>query len=204
MSEPREIADRAELVAPGLWHWRIANSRLGGATSSSQAFADGDGAVLVDPLRLAPEALADLPRPAAAVLTAKCHQRSAWRYRAEFGIEVWAPLDAPPADEKPDHHYGEGDRLPGGLRAVLTPGPEPIHYCLLLEQGGGVLFCSDLLARGADGDLRFVPPEYHDDPAETRRSVERLLQLDFSILCLDHGPPVVDDPHAAIARLLGG
>jgi len=47
-----------------------------------------------------------------------------------------------------------------------------------------------------------VPPEYHEDPAETRRSVERLLELPFSVLCLDHGVPLTDDPKAEIQRLL--
>ena len=47
-----------------------------------------------------------------------------------------------------------------------------------------------------------MPAEYHDDPAETRRSTERLLDLDFSILCLDHGVPLADDPKEAIRNLL--
>jgi hypothetical protein len=47
-----------------------------------------------------------------------------------------------------------------------------------------------------------VPLQYHDDPEQTRRTVERLLDLDFEVLCLDHGAPITDDPHAAIRRLL--
>ena len=54
MSEPREIADHAEQVADGLWHWRIDNSAIGGAISSSHAVATGDGCVLIDPVRLEP------------------------------------------------------------------------------------------------------------------------------------------------------
>jgi hypothetical protein len=48
----------------------------------------------------------------------------------------------------------------------------------------------------------FVPARYHDDPAETRRSVERSLELDFGILCLSHGAPITDDPHGALRDLL--
>ena len=40
------------------------------------------------------------------------------------------------------------------------------------------------------------------DPAETRRSVERLLDLPFSVLCLDHGAPITDDPKGALRQLL--
>lgn len=202
MTEPREIADRCERVADGLWHWRIRNSGIGGATSSSQAVRAGGDVVLVDPVRLAPDALAALPAPTAVCLTAKCHQRAAWRYQAELGVPVWAPEGTVPMDGEPDRRYRAGDTLLGGLVAVHTPGPEDVHFCFLLEGGGGVLFCSDLLGRRPGAGLEFVPFEYHDDPAATRRSVEGLLGLEFAILCLDHGPPVVDDPKAAIRALL--
>ena len=48
-----------------------------------------------------------------------------------------------------------------------------------------------------------MPPEYHEDPAETRRSVEKLLALPFTILCLDHGAPIADEPKEALRQLLG-
>ena len=202
MSEPREIATRAEPVVEGVWHWSIANSAIGGATSSCQAMAVDGGSVLIDPLQLAEDELGSLPRPSAIVLTAKCHQRSAWRYRRELGVDVWAPAGAPATDEEPDRRYAEGDILPGNLRAIRTPGPEPVHYCLVREDAPRILFCSDLLMGGDAGGLAFVPAEFHDDPAETRRSVERLAALDFDVLCLDHGRPVTDDPHGAIEALL--
>ena len=203
MTEPAEIAGRADLVVDGVWHWEVANSNIGGATSSCHELAVDGEAVLIDPLRLEPEALAALPRPTAIVLTARCHQRSAWRYRTEFGAPVWAPEGAAQADEEPDHRYQDGDELPGGLRALRTPGPEPVHYCVWRQTAPSVLFCSDLLSADADGRLRFVPAEYHDDPAETRRSVERLLDVPFEVLCLDHGPPLVHDSKRAIRELLG-
>ncbi len=63
---------------------------------------DGDTCVFIDPVRLADDALAALPRPAAVVLTARCHHRGAWRYRRELGAQVWLPADASEADEEPD------------------------------------------------------------------------------------------------------
>jgi glyoxylase-like metal-dependent hydrolase (beta-lactamase superfamily II) len=202
VTEPREIADAVEQVTDGVWHWRIHNSGIGGALSSSHAVAAGDGCVLVDPVRLDEDALASLPRPAAIALDATTHQRASWRYRSELGIEVWLPEDAREGDEEPDRRYAEGDTLPGGLLAIRTPGPEWPHYSFLLERDPGVLFCSDLIASDGGRELEFIPPEYHDDPAETRRSVERLLDLPFSILCLAHGAPITDDPKGALRQLL--
>jgi glyoxylase-like metal-dependent hydrolase (beta-lactamase superfamily II) len=202
MSEPREVAEGVEEVVDGLYHWRIRNSAIGGNVSSSHALSTGDACVLVDPVRLDEDAMASLPRPTAIVLTARCHQRAAWRYRSQFGVEVWLPEDASASDEEPDRLYADGDVLPGGLVAVRTPGPEWPHYSLLLEGDPGVVFCSDLVMHASDGAVRFVPPEFHEDPSETRRSVEKLLGIPFGILCFDHGAPIVDDPKAALRRLL--
>ncbi len=202
VSEPREIADRVEEVVDGVWHWRIRNARIGDSFSSSHAVATDGGCVLIDPVRLTPEALGSLSKAVAVLLTAKTHQRSAWRYRRELGIEVWGPEDAPPADEPLDRLYSEGDLLPGSLRAIRTPGPEWPHYSFLLERDPGVLFCSDLIENDGGRELRFVPADYHEDPAATRRSVESLLDLSFAVLCLDHGVPIAGDPQAALRQLL--
>lgn len=202
MTEPPEVAQSAEEVLPGLWHWRIHNSNIGGGISSSQALLGRDGLVLIDPVRLDPAALGALPRPMAIVLTARCHQRAAWRYRREFGAEVWMSEDAAAADEAPDRTYADGGRLPGGLVAFRTPGPEWPHYSLIAESGPGIVFCSDLVGGDERGHLHFIPPQYHEDPAATRTSVEKLLGLEFGVLCLDHGAPVTDDPKGAIRTLL--
>jgi hypothetical protein len=42
-----------------------------------------------------------------------------------------------------------------------------------------------------------------DDPEATRQSVRRLLDLPFEVLCMDHGAPIVVDPHRELRKLLG-
>jgi glyoxylase-like metal-dependent hydrolase (beta-lactamase superfamily II) len=202
MAEPNAVAEGAEEIAAGVWRWGVANERIGGAESTGHAVAGADGVVLVDPVRLAPEALAALGRVTAILLTAQCHQRSSWRYRRELGAPVWAPEGTRPMEEEPDERYRAGDLLPGDLRAVHTPGPEEVHFSFLLERDPRVLFCADLLTNYGGRGLDFVPLQYHDDPPRTRRTVEGLLDLDFEILCLDHGSAITDDPKAEIRALL--
>jgi len=203
MSEPREIARGLDKVVDGVYHWRIRNSAIGGAVSSSHAVVSDDECVLIDPVPIEPKALQALPKPTAIVLTATCHQRAAWRMRRELGVEVWLPEGAPPSAEEPDHRYHEDDLLPGGLRAVHTPGPESAHYSFLLERDGGVLFCSDLVGNDETDVLHLIPPEYQEDPAAAHASIARLLDLPFEILCLDHGTPVSVDPKGALRCALG-
>jgi glyoxylase-like metal-dependent hydrolase (beta-lactamase superfamily II) len=157
--------------------------------------------VLIDPVPLANDALEELEPVGAIVLTAACHQRSAWRYRRRFGARVHLPEGSRETEEEPDERYREGDVLPGGLEAVHVPGPEDPHFALLRHEEPAVLFCPDLLMVD-DDELVFVPGEYHEDAKETRRSVERLLELPFDVLCLDHGPPFLEDPKESLRQLL--
>jgi glyoxylase-like metal-dependent hydrolase (beta-lactamase superfamily II) len=156
--------------------------------------------VLIDPVRLDDDALETLTPVSAIVVTAATHQRASWRYRRQFGVPVYLPRGSRATEEAPDERYGAGDTLPGGLEAVHTPGPEEPHYALL-KRDARVLFCPDLVMVDR-GELVFVPGEYHEDPNETRRSVERLLELPFDVLCLDHGPPLLDDPKESLVQLL--
>jgi hypothetical protein len=201
VTEPVEVAQSAEQVAPGIWHWQIRNSGIGGAISSCHLFAAGEGAVLVDPVQLDAERLAELPRPTAILLTSKGHQRSAWHYRREFGAPVWMPEGTVPPDEEPDHRYADGDQLPGGFRALKAPGPGPVHYVLLSEGEPGALVTADLLGGTPETGLNWGPLQHHDDPEASRRTVAGWVDLPFSVLCLDHGGAFADGK-AALRGLL--
>lgn len=201
MSEPESVAESVQEVVPGVWWWSVHDERID-FVSTAHAVSGADGTVLVDPLPLEHDALARLGHMHAICLTAGTHQRSAWRYRRELGAEVWAPALSRLIDEEPDVRYSEGDHLPGGLRAVFTPGAGTTQHTFLLDQGGGIAFVPDLFANVPGRGLRIVGEEYMPDPAEARRSIRKLLDLPFAVLCLDHGAPITDDPKAAISGLL--
>jgi glyoxylase-like metal-dependent hydrolase (beta-lactamase superfamily II) len=201
MSEPKAIAATIETVVPGVWRWSVQDDRIG-YESDAHAIAAGDRIVLIDPLRVETAILERLGPVEAICLTAACHQRAAWHYRRRLGVKVYAPDGTRPMDEEPDLRYRAGDVLPGGLRAIHTPGPETAHYAFLSPQPPGILFCPDLLSHGAGDVLAFVPAEYHENPALTRQSVRNLLDLDFAVLCFDHGRPLLDEPKAALRALL--
>lgn len=201
MSEPRAVAEAVEEVVPGVWSWSVHDDRID-FVSTAHAVAADEGIVLLDPLPLAPDALAGLGDVSAICLTAGTHQRSAWRYRRELGAKVCAPALSRQIEEEPDVRYGDGDQLPGGLRAVFTPGAGTTQHTFVLEREGGVAFVPDLLVHVLERGLRILSDEYMHDPAEARRSIRKLLELPFSILCLDHGEPLTHDPKAAIRVLL--
>lgn len=203
MSEPKKAASRIEVVAPGLFHWTVHDDRID-FRSDAYAFAGEGGTVLVDPLPLSDGALSKLGRISAIVITIQSHQRSAWRLRSALGVKVHAPRGAEGLEERPDAWYGDGERLPGGLVAIHAPGPCDASYALLLPRGNGagILFIGDILTRGARGALRFVPGEYQDDPAGTRKSARKLAEIAAAIVCPGHGRPVRRGGARAIADAL--
>jgi len=198
VGECQAVAESAAELVPGVWHWAVRDERIGGYWGASHA-ANG---VLIDPHRLAEDAFAALGEIRATVLTTSSHQRSAWRLRRELGVPVHLPALAKEMDEEPDGRYGDGDELPGGLQAIFTPGAGTTQHALLLAGDPGVLFTSDLFVRSREGPLEFVPAEYMHDPDEARRTAERLLELDFDVLCSGHGAPLVGGANRALRDLL--
>jgi len=204
MSEPRAVAESVQEVVPGVWHWAISDERIGGYVSSAHAVGGSGGVVLVDPLPLATDALVGLGDVTAICLTTSSHQRSAWRLRRELGVRVWAPAASKEVDEEPDERYSEGDGMPAGLRPIFTPGAGTTQHSLLLDSEGGVLFTPDLFVRPSDQPLAMIPAEYAHDPEQARETAEKLLDLDFAVLCTGHGAPVTDNPKSAIRAALAG
>jgi hypothetical protein len=201
VSEPKAVAESIHEVAPGVWWWSIHDERID-FISTAHAVSSASGTVLIDPLPVDDDALAELGDIHAICLTAGTHQRSAWRYRRELGVPVYAPALSRLIDEEPDVRYAEGDELPGGLKAFFTPGAGTTQHTFLLEREGGVAFVPDLFAHDPGHGLAIVGEEEMPDPAEARRSIRRVLELPFSVLCLDHGAPLAEDPKPAIRGLL--
>jgi glyoxylase-like metal-dependent hydrolase (beta-lactamase superfamily II) len=162
----------------------------------------GEQAILIDPLPMDKGDLKKLGQVEAICLTASCHERAASRYQRSFKIPIYAPVRAVDFEGAPDHWYRPGHRLPGGLKAVHSPGPTDAHYSFYLRRNGGVVFCADLLTNAEGRGLAFVAGEYQDDPKGTRKSVRRLLDLQFRVLCPNHGAPVKTGAKKAIRQAL--
>jgi Metallo-beta-lactamase superfamily len=203
MSEPPEAADTVEQVAPGVWHWSIHNSHIGGNLSASHALAAEDGSVWIDPVRV--EDPTALPRPDAIVLTSRGHQRAAWRYRRELGVPIHAPRGGEGYDEEPDSLYEEGDPLPHGLVAIPTPGFGDAKFALRRAAQGetpSLMIVGDLVMRRDDDSLTTIPPQFQSDPAAARASLERVAGETFDLLLIGHAPPVSADPRGQLQSLL--
>ena len=99
--------------------------------------------------------------------------------------------------------YDDGELLhvPGGLRAVHTPGHTGGHSSVLAE-AAGVLFAGDALATvslltGETGP-QLLP--FNEDSQQARESLSRLEELPAGVVVVGHGAPFEGTPGEAVAR----
>lgn len=201
MAQPRRTATLVGEIFPRLYRWTMHDGHID-FQRDSYAVIENAHVILIDPLPMRKQDLSRLGIVEAICLTASCHERSAWRYRRQLNVPVYAPAGGVDFEEMPDLWYNTGDHLPGGLIAVHSPGPTEAHYSFYLPRDGGVVFCADLLTNEGGEGLAFVSGDYQDEPMRTRESVRRLLDLDFDMLCPNHGDPIGHGAKDAIRQAL--
>ena len=183
-------------IAPGLWFWKTPHERIHTEVSSYYLLAER---VLIDAMVPA-EGLSwfdDHGVPERVLLTNRHHDRQAWRLREAFGCDVHCVRSGLHELEGrgPVEAFDFGDELPGGVIAYEVDAICPDETALYIP-GYRALACADGVVRWPGRDeLSFVPDELMDDPEMTkaglRDAYRGLLDLDFDLLLLAHGDPVV-------------
>ncbi len=96
-----------------------------------------------------------------------------------------------------DVEVHDGSPMPGGLRAIHTPGHTPGHLSFFWPGDGGVLVVGDAASR-MFGRLGLAV--VNSDPATARRTFARLAELEFATACFGHGPVLRGRANAAFRR----
>ena len=193
-------------IAPGLWHWTAVHPNIGKEVSS---YYLAEERVALDPLLPAEgiDWFADRP-PEHVLLTNRHHERDSFALHAAFGTEVHCVSNGTYALEGhgPVTPFEFGSELPGGIVAYEVGAICPDETALYIP-AHRALACADGVVRweGVEG-LTFVPDRLMDDPPQTRaglaRAYGRLLELDFELLLLAHGDPVLDDAKAGLEAFI--
>jgi hypothetical protein len=194
-------------IAPGLWHWTARHEHIGSEVSSYYLLSER---VLIDPMIPAEgvEWFEKNGAPEHVLLTNRHHDRHSWRLREAFGCTVHCVRNGLYELEGrgPVEPFDFGDELPGGVVVHEVDAICPDETALHLT-GHGALACADGVIRSSAGDeLAFVPDWLMDEPEDTKRGLreayERLLELDFDVLLLAHGQPVVSDGKQALRKFV--
>jgi hypothetical protein len=196
-------------IAPGLWHWTARHEHIGTDVSSYYLLPER---VAIDAM-IPPEGLEWFKQrgtPEHVLLTNRHHDRHAWRLRDAFGCTVHCVRNGlHELEGRGDvEAFDFGDELPGGVMAqevdAICPDETALHIPTYRA-----LACADGVVRwrGRPG-LSFVPDYLMDDPEQTKRGLReaynRLLNLDFDLLLLAHGDPVVGGANDALQAFVSG
>jgi hypothetical protein len=190
-------------IAPGLWHWTARRQSIGAEVSSY--YLEGEH-VQIDPM-IPAEGLEWFERhgaPEHAILTNRHHDRDSWRLHEAFGTTIHCIRNGVYELEGrgPVEAFDFGDELPGEIFVHEIGAICPDETALHIPRHRALACADGVVRREGRGELEFVPDFLLDEPEQTkerlRDAYRGLLELDFDLLLLAHGDPVVRDAHDAL------
>jgi glyoxylase-like metal-dependent hydrolase (beta-lactamase superfamily II) len=111
-------------------------------------------------------------------------------------LQRWNSLPVVPVSRRVE----EGARI-GGLQVVATPGHSLGHTSLLADEHG-LLLTGDAFGAMLRHVRVGVRRSLCADPAMAKRSAEKLLEEDYSVVAFSHGPVLRDDPKTYLRRVV--
>jgi glyoxylase-like metal-dependent hydrolase (beta-lactamase superfamily II) len=188
-------------ISGGLWHWTARHERIGVEVSSYYLATER---VAIDPM-LPPGGLEWFEQqgpPEHVLLSNRHHDRHAWDLQQRFGCAVHCVANGVYEIEGRGEvtAFEFGDELPGAITAhevdAICPDETALHV-----PNHGALLCADGVVHYGER-LGFVPERYMDDPEQTKQKLREayrpLLDLEFELLLLAHGKPLLSDGRAAL------
>jgi hypothetical protein len=182
-------------ILMGLHHWRVIWPDIW--SLESYYLETESGGVVIDPLESASDVRA-------VIITSGWHERSGRLFSRRTGAPLYVPEKDLCMFEDLDVYetYGDGDVLPGGIRAIGCPGLTRGEQALFSEINGGTLFTADCLgttAKWAPHDMILGGhPNGHPTPADT---LSHILDYDFVNLCPGHGDPLLGNGKQEVVAL---
>ncbi len=109
-------------------------------------------------------------------------------------------INSPPV--KVSHPLEDGDYLPeiDGVRAIHTPGHTPGSTCYYVESAKAIVVGDALQYRFRK--LQQSSWFFTRDPEQARRSLAKLLEVDFTTICFSHFPPIKENGRELLAEFL--
>jgi len=185
------------------WPWF---SEPHGYNFNGHLVRDPGGNICIDPVEPTAEDMETLVREGVAciILTNRNHSRAANRVRARTGARtVIHANDA-------DHARNQGTELDDGLNLGDTVGPFEVvdaagkspGEVALLWPDRRILIVGDAIIGNPPGQCGLLPERVMDDPSRLRGSLRKLLDLDFDILLVGDGEPILRDAKARLKELV--
>lgn len=183
MPEAAEI----ELVVGGVWIWRAYDPAVK-AELFSTALATSGHVYLIDPIPLAPGAIAELNgfgRITGVIVTNENHQRAGGHFAEQFQVPIY-----------------EGGFHRDGLNGIAIDGAPAGEIAILCESDGGTMVIGDALINFEPYGFALLPAKYCSNQKTMRRSLVKLLDYSFDRMLFAHGTPILSDARQRLEQLL--
>jgi hypothetical protein len=173
---------------------------------NSYALKTTDGIVLIDPLK--PEAtvlkeLENLGEFSGIFLTNAHHDRDADWFRKHYEIQIYAHEKAKAeCDTSIDVLIMDGERLPGGVKAIHLSGGSASETAYYANVGGGIVMVGDILLNSRGKGLTLLPEPYIEDRKAALKSLPKLLENSFAAITFAHGEPIVKNAEKQVENFL--
>jgi glyoxylase-like metal-dependent hydrolase (beta-lactamase superfamily II) len=192
-------------ILPGIFSWPWF-SEPHGYNFNGHFIRHADGNLCVDPLEPSEEDLAEMARQGVAriLITNRNHSRAANKVRARTGARTAIhPADAPHARSEGaelDDELRIGDKV-GPFVVVGAPGKSPGEVVLHWPERK-ILVVGDALVGDPPGKCKLLPDKVVDDPPRFRESARGLLALDFDVLLVGDGVPILQSAKERLRELV--
>ncbi len=167
---------------------------------------DPGGNICIDPVEPTQDDMNAVVREGVAliILTNRNHSRAANRVRARTGARTVIHAD------DADHARSQETELDDGLEVGGTVGPLEVvdasgkspGEVALLWRDRGILIVGDAIIGNPPGQCGLLPVRVMDDPARLRGNVRKLLDLDFDLLLVGDGEPILQHAKARVEELV--
>lgn len=177
------------------------------ADLSSTAVNTDRGRYIIDPVSLPPNAVQALVGTAitAIIVTNENHARATAEFSEKLSLPVFAHFRAEPAlagiSVTP---ITEGTSAVPGLEVIELSGGARGEIALHDRTEGGTLVIGDALINFGSTGFGLLPAKYCEDQKRLRKSLHKLLQLEFGRMLFAHGAPILSNARARLAELLDG
>ncbi len=193
-------------ILKDVWRWTWF-SQDKGMNFNGYALRLGREFVLIDPAyddAAVWEEFSILGPPTAVLLTNKDHERASHEVRGRFGIPVAIhAADAPLLEVPPERVFEDGAGPAIGLRAVRFRRLKSPGECAFLWTERRVLIVGDAVTGHPAGALGLVK-KHQGSPAVVSELREVLLPLDFDVLLMGDGEPVLSGAKKLLEGFLSG
>jgi len=204
MSLPQVSPVRYSLFSEVLASWSVYEASIR-TDLTSNALLTSEGWWIVDPSAATEELLSQFSsgKPVLGILlTNENHERAAFSLGQRLGYAVHAhEATLGLMEQNSDFFFRDGDLLKGGVRVLHLPGAsagetafyDPFHRIIIV---------GDALIHLKETGFTVLPDKYCRDPVGAKRSLVRLLDLEFELMAFAHGEPLTRDPKQKLQVLL--